>query len=240
VVAGERLHVRVVTLFPELFEGFLRTSIVGRAVTQGMLGVTLASLRDHGLGRHRSVDDTPYGGGSGMVLRVDCVVQALETVERDVGRLHRVLLCPQGAPLTQPRVARLAARGGVTLLCGRYEGFDERVRAFVDEEVSLGDFVLAGGEIAAMAVIEACARLLPGVLGNEDSTREESFSAAQQGMLEYPQYTRPLDFRGYTVPEVLRSGDHAKIADFRREEALRRTTARRPDLVGVPPSEEEP
>lgn len=166
-----------------------------------------------------------------MVLRVDCVVRAIEAAESDAGRSHRVLLTPQGRPFSQRLAAELVGRGRISLTCGRYEGFDERVRQFVDEEISLGDFVLAGGEVPAMAVIEACARLLPGVLGNVDSVREESFSAAQGGLLEYPQYTRPIEFRGHVVPEVLRSGDHARIAEFRRRASLERTRARRPDLL---------
>jgi tRNA (guanine37-N1)-methyltransferase len=209
----------------------VETSFVKRAIAGGQLAVRLVSLREHGIGNHRSVDDTPYGGGAGMVIRVDCVVAALEAVEPDGERAQRVLLSPQGAPLAQASLHRLASLPNVTLVCGRYEGFDERVREFVDEEVSLGDFVLTGGEVAAMAVIEGCVRLLAGVLGNEDSVREESFSAAQRGLLEYPQYTRPAAFRGRTVPEVLRSGDHARIAAFRRREALARTRLRRPDLL---------
>jgi tRNA (guanine37-N1)-methyltransferase len=228
---GPSLHIGVVTLFPELFGPFLDTSIVGRAIRSLTLEVAFEPLRDHGLGRHRSVDDTPYGGGSGMVLRVDCVVAAMESAEGTRGRAHRVLLTPQGAPLMQRTVETLVGRRNFVLVCGRYEGFDERVRAFVDEEISLGDFVLAGGEVAAMAVIEACARLLPGVLGNIESIREESFSAAQRGLLEYPQYTRPLTFRGHTVPEVLCSGNHEKIQEFRREAAQVRTRERRPDLM---------
>jgi tRNA (guanine37-N1)-methyltransferase len=225
------VQVSVVTLFPELFAPFLETSFVKRAITGGQLAVQLIPLRDHGIGAHRSVDDTPYGGGSGMVIRVDCVVAALEAAEAGGVRARRVLLSPQGAPLVQAGLHRLSKLQSLTLVCGRYEGFDERAREFVDEELSLGDFVLTGGEVAAMAVIEGCVRLLEGVLGNEDSVREESFSDAQQGLLEYPQYTRPAEFRGRAVPEVLRSGDHARIAEFRRREAVERTRLRRPDLL---------
>jgi len=225
------MHVNVVTLFPELFGPFLETSFVKKAITLGELHVHLEHLRRHGLGKHLSVDDTPYGGGAGMVLRADCVAAALEAVEQERGRAHRVLMTPQGAHLTQSAVAALVARPSVTLVCGRYEGFDERVRSLVDEEVSLGDFVLAGGEIAAMAVIEAAIRLLPGVLGNEASVSEESFSPDNDGILEYPQYTRPASFRGMDVPEVLLSGDHGKIARWRRERSEERTAARRPDLL---------
>ncbi|MBM4362029.1 MAG: tRNA (guanosine(37)-N1)-methyltransferase TrmD [Deltaproteobacteria bacterium] len=226
------MQVQIVTLFPELFGQFLATSMVARAVATGALVVHLEQLRDHGIGRHRSVDDTPYGGGAGMVLRVDVVAQAIEAAEaRTGGRSHRVLLTPQGRPLRQSVAHELAARPSVTLVCGRYEGFDERVRALVDEELSLGDFVLAGGEVPAMAVVEACIRLLPGVLGNGDSAREESFADGDAPLLEYPQFTRPAEFRGSGVPEVLLSGDHARIAEYRRREAEARTLARRPELL---------
>jgi len=222
----------VVTLFPELFQSFLEISFVGRARASGALEVHLEQLREHGLGKHRSVDDTPYGGGSGMVMRCDCVLSAVENAERQMGceRSHRVLLTPQGRPLVQAVATELVAHPNVTLICGRYEGFDERVREFVDAEVSLGDFVLTGGEVPAMAVIEACVRLVPGVLGNAESPREESFSDEWDGLLEYPQYTRPQVFRGLEVPEVLRSGHHGRIAKWRRETAETRTAERRPDL----------
>jgi tRNA (guanine37-N1)-methyltransferase len=226
------MHVNVVTLFPELFGVFSETSFVKKAITTGELVLRLEQLREHGLGKHRSVDDTPYGGGAGMVLRVDCIAAALESAEAASGRTHRVLMTPQGTRFVQPMAKALVARGSLTLVCGRYEGFDERVRTLVDEEISLGDFILAGGEIAAMAVIEACIRLLPGVLGNEESTSLESFSDDNAGLLEYPQYTRPATFRGEAVPEVLLSGDHARIAAWRREQSMERTRARRPDLAG--------
>ncbi|MFS8067087.1 MAG: tRNA (guanosine(37)-N1)-methyltransferase TrmD [Byssovorax sp.] len=251
------MRFEVVTLFPELFDGFLATSIVGRAVASQALRVRCKSPREFGIGRHRNVDDTPYGGGSGMVMRVDCIVSCLEALDAEAAaedcagaaggeapivaadplvaaaepaRAHRILMTPQGAPLDQARVQEIAARPRVALICGRYEGFDERVRACVDEEVSLGDFVLTGGEIAAMAVIDACSRLLPGVLGNADSSVSESHSPAMEGLLEYPQYTRPVEFRGARVPEVLQNGNHAAIAAYRRAEAERRTQERRPDL----------
>jgi tRNA (guanine37-N1)-methyltransferase len=245
------MRFEVVTLFPELFDGFLATSIVGRAVAAQALRVRCKSPREFGIGRHRNVDDTPYGGGSGMVMRVDCIVSCLEAFDLEAAaergaeaatgegelvaaeappRAHRILMTPQGAPLGQARVQAIAARPRVALICGRYEGFDERVRAHVDEEVSLGDFVLTGGEIAAMAIIDACSRLLPGVLGNADSSVSESHSPAMEGLLEYPQYTRPVEFRGERVPEVLQNGNHAVIAAYRRAEAERRTQERRPDL----------
>lgn len=228
------MQVAIVTLFPELFEPFLRTSFVGRAVERGVLTVTFEDLRPHGLGNHLSVDDTPYGGGSGMVMRPDCVVAAMDAAERKLGgraRPRRVLLTPQGTRFDQALARRLSELPALVLVCGRYEGFDERVRYFADEEISLGDFVLTGGEVAAMSVIESTVRLLPNVLGNHDSVREESFSPECGGMLEYPQFTRPASYRGYDVPEVLRGGDHEKIARFRRAQALARSRARRPDLL---------
>jgi len=228
------MRVHVVTLFPELFAPFVETSVVKKAVQTGALDLRMEPLRNHGLGKHRSVDDTPYGGGAGMVLRVDCVVAAIEAAEAEAGRSHRVLLSPQGERFHQAMVPGLIARPAVTLVCGRYEGFDERMRALVDQEISLGDFVLAGGETAAMAVIECAVRFLPGILGNEASVAEESFAPANDGYLEYPHYTRPQTFRGMEVPEVLASGDHGRIAAWRREQALERTRLRRPDLLRDP------
>jgi len=227
------MRIDVVSLFPEMFAGFLATSFVGRAIDGGQLAVRFRSPRDFGLGKHKSVDDTPYGGGSGMVMRVDVLVAAMESLDADAPgavRARRVLLTPQGRVLDQAKVLELADREAVMLVCGRYEGFDERVRAHVDEEISLGDFVMTGGEVAAMAVVDACARLLPGVLGNEASTIDESHSPETGGLLEYPHYTRPPEFRGARVPEVLAGGNHAEIARWRREQAVARTRERRPDL----------
>jgi tRNA (guanine37-N1)-methyltransferase len=229
------MQIDVATLFPELFEPFLVTSLVGRAVGSGLVRVRRRSPRQFGVGRHLKVDDTPYGGGSGMVMRVDCIVACMESLDQDRdggARAHRVLLTPQGRPLTQSLLRALSLRPALTLVCGRYEGFDERVRALVDEEVSLGDFVITGGEVAAMAVIEGVLRLLPGVLGNEASAADESHSEESGGLLEYPQYTRPVEFRGMTVPDVLVRGNHAEIARYRREQSHERTKARRPDLLG--------
>ena len=227
------MRVDLVTLFPELFETFLTTSFVGRARTGGQLDVRTKSPRDFGLGKHKSVDDTPYGGGSGMVMRVDVLVSTMESLDAELAegepKARRILMTPQGKPFDQKTAARLATEPAIMLVCGRYEGFDERVRSFVDEEISLGDFVMTGGEVAAMAVIEATVRLLPGVLGNFDSTREESHG--EEGLLEYPQYTRPAEFRGQSVPDVLAGGNHAEIAKWRKAEALARTKTRRPDLV---------
>jgi len=230
------MRAEIVTLFPELFETFVKTSFVGRAVERGILDVRFQSPREFGLGKHQSVDDTPYGGGSGMVMRVDVLVAAFEALDaraaaEDLPRAHRVLLTPQGQRFDQRIAARLSTTPGLMLICGRYEGFDERVRTFVEEEVSLGDFVMTGGEVAAMAIIEATVRLLPGVLGNEASTHEESHAPATGGMLEYPHYTRPVEFRGQRVPEVLQSGHHAQIEKWRREQSLERTRTRRPDLA---------
>lgn len=229
------MRVEIVTLFPELFEAFLRTSFVGKATLGGQLETRLRSPREFGLGKHRSVDDTPYGGGSGMVMRADVLVACMEALDADAEkkgepRAHRILLTPQGKPFVQSTAAALSAVSAMMLICGRYEGFDERIRDYVDEEISLGDFVMTGGEVAAMAVVEATVRLLPGVLGNEDSVREESHGEA--GLLEYPQYTRPAEFRGKAVPEVLTSGNHARIQAWRSEQSLQRTRERRPDLAG--------
>ncbi len=222
----------VVTLFPELFEPFLATSFLKKAREIGQLEVHLEWLREHGLGKHRSIDDTPYGGGSGMVMRVDCVLNAVRAAEQRLGgRARRILMTPQGQRFEQATARRLAGESSLVLICGRYEGFDERVRQSCDEELSLGDFVMTGGEVAAMAVLEATVRLLPGVLGNEESIVEESFSPEHGGLLEYPHYTRPVEYEGMQVPEVLRGGDHAKIAAWRQEQSLVRTRQRRADLL---------
>ena len=230
------MQVAIVTLFPELFAPFFATSLMGRATSSGVVSVHYEDLRRHGLGKHLSVDDTPYGGGSGMVMRPDCTVAAIEAACAALGEgepVHRILLTPQGKRFDQADARRLAQKSRLCLTCGRYEGFDERVRGFVDEEISLGDFVVTGGEVPAMCLLEAVIRLRPGVLGNDDSAREESFSLECQGLLEYPHYTRPLSFRGLEVPEVLRSGDHAKIKRYREEQAKLRSASRRPDLVAA-------
>jgi tRNA (guanine37-N1)-methyltransferase len=223
----------VVTVFPELVQRFCAEGLLGKGQESGRIGIEAITPRDFTTDRHRSVDDTPYGGGSGMVMRPGPLVEALEEaerreLERGGPRPWRVLLDPQGERFTQAHARALVERGALTLLCGRYEGVDERARRRVDQEISLGDFVLMGGEIAALAVIEASARLLEGVLGNHASIDEESHA---QGLLEYPHYTRPAVFRGEEVPEVLISGNHAKIAAWRRQEAFRRTYERRPDLL---------
>ncbi len=215
-----------VTLFPELY-AFLDHGLLGRARAEGKLRFDFANPRDFARDKHRTVDDTPYGGGSGMVLMPGPYVDAIESLDPE-HRSLRVLLTPQGRPFRQESARRFAAHGDLLLVSGRYEGFDERIRHFVDEEISLGDFVMLGGEAAAIDIVEATSRIVPGVIGNPDSLVEESHS---RGVLEYPQYTRPLEYRGHHVPEILRSGNHAAIARFRRKEALRRTRARRPDLL---------
>jgi tRNA (guanine37-N1)-methyltransferase len=226
------IAVEIVTLFPEMFASFLAAGLLGKAVERGAVTVSFTNPRDFATDRHKSVDDAPYGGGVGMVMRCEPLVAAIEAAVAARGPAHRVLLSPAGAPLTQARVRELAARPRLLLVCGRYEGIDERVRELcVDEELSLGDFVLMGGEVAAMAVVDAVARFVPGVLGDPESTEEESFSA---GLLEAPSYTRPPEFRGLRVPEVLLSGHHEKIRAWKRTESERRTARVRPDLLGKP------
>jgi tRNA (guanine37-N1)-methyltransferase len=216
----------VLTLFPEMFPGPLGISLPGKGLEKNLWSLDVRDIRDHGIGKHRTVDDTPAGGGPGMVMRADVACAAIDAVDR-AGR-PQIYLSPRGRPLTQARVRALAAGPGAILFCGRFEGLDQRaIEARDMEEVSLGDFVLAGGEIAAMALIEAAVRLIPGVLGDHASTAEESFSA---GLLEYPQYTRPQDFEGRTIPEVLNQGNHSEIAKFRLARAQALTRERRPDL----------
>ena len=224
----------VITIFPDMFPGPLGASLAGRARENGIWALEALDLRDHATDKHRSVDDTPAGGGPGMVMRADVIARALDVVAaQDASQAvsparPRLLMSPRGAPLTQARVAALAQGPGVVLLCGRFEGVDERVIAGRDlEEVSVGDYVLSGGELAAMVLIDACVRLMPGVMGEAGSLAEESFA---DGLLEYPQYTRPAVWEDRTIPEVLVGGDHAKVAAWRRAEAERLTRARRPDL----------
>ena len=226
-----RFH--VVTVFPELVTQFCAEGLLGRAQAAGRVNVDTLNPRDFTTDRHRSVDDTPYGGGSGMVMRPGPIVDAMERAdaieaERGGERAWRVLMTPQGTPFTQAKAKALSERSALTLVCGRYEGIDERARARVDEELSLGDFVLMGGELAALVVIEATARLVEGVLGNPESIEDESHS---RGLLEYPHYTRPAEFRGEPVPAVLVGGNHAAIAAWRRRQAFERTVQRRPDLI---------
>ena len=223
------MRFEIVTLFPELFE-VLGTGLLGKAQEAGTIDIEAITPREFTRDRHRTVDDSPYGGGSGMVLMPGPIAETLDHLDESRGGkpTHRVLLTPQGARFSQAHARRFSKLDSLTLVCGRYEGFDDRIRGLVNEEVSLGDFVLLGGEAAALAVIEATARLLPGVLGNDESAADESHA---DGLLEYPQYTRPEVFRGQKVPDILRSGNHAAIARWRRKESLRRTLERRPDLL---------
>jgi tRNA (guanine37-N1)-methyltransferase len=221
-----RFH--ILTLFPELFTSVLSATMLQKGQDRGALEFTLHNIRDFTTDKHRVTDDYPYGGGAGMVMKPEPVVAALESLGAGADRPWRILLTPHGRRLTQERAAALAAVPAVALVCGRYEGVDERVAAFVDEELSIGDFVLSGGEAAALVVIDAVSRLVPGVLGCETSAAVESFN---ERLLEYPQYTRPPEFRGVRVPDVLLGGDHQAIARWRRREALRRTFERRPDLL---------
>ena len=229
-------RIDVVTLFPGMLSGVLAESMLRVARERGAVDVRVVDLRDYTEGRHRVADDYPFGGGGGMVLKPEPLFAAVEQLRRPES--HVVLLCPQGATFTQSAAERLAREAHLVLLCGHYEGVDERVRTqLVDEELSIGDYVLTGGELPAMVVLDAVVRLLPGVLGDPAGTVQESFAA---GRLDYPQYTRPAEFRGLPVPEVLLSGDHGRIARWRRREALRRTLARRPDLLeSVPLTREE-
>ncbi len=225
----------VLTLFPEMFPGPLGISLAGKALAAGTWSLDANDIRAHATDRHRSVDDTPAGGGAGMVLRADILARAIDAV---ADARPKLLMSPRGLPLTQARVASLAQGPGVTIVCGRFEGVDERVIAARGlEEVSVGDYVLSGGEIAAMIVLDACVRLLPGVLGAAESAQDESFS---HGLLEYPQYTRPQEFEGAVIPEILTSGDHAKVAAWRQAQAEALTRARRPDLWAVHQARQKP
>jgi len=220
----------VFTLFPEMFPGSLGLSLAGEAMKRGLWSLAAHDIRDQGLGKHRAVDDTPAGGGPGMVLRADVVAASLDAhVALDDPR-PKLLMSPRGKPLTQRQARDFAAGPGLVILCGRFEGVDERViEARALQEVSIGDYVLSGGELAALVTLDACVRLLPGVMGKDVSAHEESFA---EGLLEYPHYTRPREWEGRAIPEVLLNGDHAKIAEWRRAEAEKLTKARRPDLLG--------
>jgi tRNA (guanine37-N1)-methyltransferase len=221
----------VLTLYPEIFPGPLGASLSGKALASGIWSLEIRNIREHGIGAHRLVDDTPAGGGAGMVMRADVLADAIDATAVADDRRPRLLMSPRGKPLTQSRVRQLAEGAGTLIVCGRFEGIDERViEARKLEEVSIGDYVLSGGELAAMVLLDAVVRLLPGVMGAADSAAEESF---EHGLLEYPHYTRPQDFEGRAIPEILNSGHHAKIAEWRRAEAERVTKERRPDLFAV-------
>ncbi len=219
----------VLTLFPDMFPGPLGLSLAGDALKRGLWSLAAHDIREHGLGRHRAVDDTPAGGGAGMVLRADVLAAAIDAVSPADDPRPRLLMSPRGRPLTQARVRELAAGPGAVLVCGRFEGVDERVIAGRRlEEVSIGDYVLSGGELAALVLMDACVRLIPGVMGKEASGESESF---ENGLLEYPHYTKPREWEGQAIPDILLSGDHGRIAKWRREQAERITRERRPDLA---------
>ena len=219
------MRIDMLTIFPGLFGEFLRESIVGRACEAGLIEARLWDLRDFTRDRHRSVDDRPYGGGPGMVMKPEPIVEAVEAVEAEAGPGRRILLTPQGKTFTQDMAGEFAGEEHLILICGRYEGFDERIRKILrPEEISVGDYVLCGGEVPAMAIVEAAVRLLPGALGHPDSASQDSFAG---GLLDFPQYTRPPEFREEKVPEILLSGDHEEIAAWRRKEAERKTRERR-------------
>ncbi len=221
------MQITVLTLFPEYFDSPMAASLLGKAVENERVGFRTVQIRDFAHDKHRTVDDTPFGGGSGMVMKPEPLVEALESVPPREGQV-RILLTPRGERLTQPLVRELAESSELVFLCGRYEGFDERVTEWVDREISIGDFVLSGGEPAALMIIEAVARLVPGVMGNAESGVDESFG---EGLLEYPQYTRPAEFRGRKVPDVLLSGHHAAVRRWRRQQSVVTTWRRRPDLL---------
>lgn len=219
----------ILTLFPEMFAGVLSLGVTGRAVENGTLDVKLYNIRDYASDRHRTVDDAPYGGGAGMVMKVEPLAGCIEAVRKSAPEARLLLASPGGKPFDQKMAEDLAAEGEVIILCGRYEGIDERVKElFSATEFSIGDYVLTGGEIAAMTVVDTVARLVPGVLGSDESAGDESFS---DGLLEYPQYTRPPEFRGLQVPAMLLSGNHSEIARWRREKSLQKTALIRPDLL---------
>ena len=226
----------ILTLFPDIAHGPLNSSILGKAIDKGLLQVKLHNLRDWAEGKHQVTDDTPYGGGDGMVMKVDPVARALKSLKSERTKARVLLMSPQGKTFRQADAERLSQHESLIFVCGRYEGYDERVRSLVDEELSLGDFVLTGGELAALTMLDAVARLVPGVLGSSGSAESDSFS---DGLLEYPQYTRPAEFEGMPVPEVLTSGNHGLIATWRRQQQLRRTLARRPDLLKSAPLSKE-
>jgi len=224
-------HAQILTLYPEMFPGPLGVSLAGRALEEGKWSCAPLQIRDFATDKHRTVDDTPAGGGAGMVLRADILAAAVDYASAAQPELPILAMTPRGTPITQSRIRALAAGPGITVLCGRFEGFDERLfdaRPEI-EQVSMGDIILSGGEIAALTLLDACIRLLPGVMGASSSGDEESF---EQGLLEYPHYTRPNDWEGRMIPEVLRSGDHAKIAAWRKHQAEEFTRLRRPDLWG--------
>jgi len=223
------LRFDIVSIFPGMFESPFGDSIIQRAREEGLLDLRVHDLRDYSLNKHRKVDDTPFGGGVGMVMNVEPIARVVAAIKKEVPETRTILLSPGGRPFDQEKAWELSRLPSLTLICGRYEGIDERVRLhFVDEEISIGDYVLTGGEIPAMVLVEAISRLVPGVLGDPESVVEESFT---DGLLEYPQYTRPRDYQGFKVPEILISGDHKKIRDWQKAEAVKKTARVRPDLL---------
>jgi len=224
------MKITILSLFPEMFNGFLSESIIKRAIQAQIVEIKIINFRDFATNKHKQVDDTSYGGGVGMVLSVEPIYRALTSIEGH-DKATKILLTPQGDPYVQSSAKVLAQKEHLIMICGHYEGFDERVRSFVDMEISLGDYVLTGGEIPAMAVSDSIIRLLPGALGKEESFQQDSF---YQDMLEYPQYTKPYEFMGMKVPDVLISGNHQEIEKWRKEESLKRTQNRRPDLLKIP------
>jgi len=227
----------ILTLFPDMFSSPFQESILAKAIGKGLIEVRTTNIRDFALDKHQVVDDAPYGGGQGMVMKVEPIARAIEQVKMGNPSAWTIYLTPEGKPLNQEILRELSSRSHLILLCGRYEGVDERVRQlFIDEEISIGDYVLTGGELAAMVLIDAVSRLLPGVLGSDFSAEEDSFFGS---LLEYPQYTRPASFRGHEVPEILLSGNHQTISLWRRKEALRRTWLRRPELLSEASLSEE-
>ncbi len=229
--------IEILTLFPEMFSSPLEHSILGKALQKGLLNIKVRNIRDYAFDKHRQVDDRPFGGGSGMLMKPEPLAAAIEAVRKERPGIKVYLLTPQGKLFNQSMARQMASLDSIALVCGRYEGVDDRIRAhWVDGEISIGDYVLSGGEFAALVVIDVIARLIPGVLGDEDSCVEESFS---DSLLEYPQYTRPRNFRGFKVPDVLLSGNHEEIRKWRRRESLRRTLERRPDLLDYSELSEE-
>ncbi len=227
--SSNTIHFDIISLFPEMFDGPFRESILDRARQEGQLHIRLHQLRDYTLNKHGKVDDTPFGGGAGLVMNIEPIDRALQAVKQDRPDAWTVLLSPSGKKFDQKKARELSAKKEIILICGRYEGIDERVTdQLVDDELSIGDFVLSGGEIPAMVVVDAVTRLVPGVLGDPASLVEESF---ENGLLEYPQYTRPRDYNGAEVPEVLISGDHKKIKDWQRKASLKKTARNRPDMI---------
>lgn len=223
------LRFDIVSIFPGMFESPFGGSIIQRAREEGLLDLRVHDLRDYSLNKHRKVDDTPFGGGVGMVMNVEPIARVIAAIKKEVPETRTILLSPGGRPFDQEKAWELSRLPSLTLICGRYEGIDERVRLhFVDEEISIGDYILTGGEIPAMVLVEAISRLVPGVLGDPESIVEESFAG---DLLEYPQYTRPRDYQGFRVPEILVSGDHKKIRDWQKAEALKKTARVRPDLL---------